>query len=163
MAPQPTGRLDHTSDGRDLILTRSFRATIDDVWASITESDRTAKWFVSWTGDAGPGKTILCTMVFEEGSPQGDMTIDACEPPSHLAVRTAPEYGGWRLEAQLTENGGETVLSLTHHLDDGADIGSIGPGWEYYLDNLVAARSGSELPAFASYYPSQQAYYEGLS
>ena len=163
MTPQPTGRLVSTSDGRDLILIRSFQATIDDVWASITESDRTAKWFVSWTGDAGPGKTIRCTLEFEEGKPHGEMTIDACEPPSRLAVRTADEYGGWRLEAQLAEQDGVTVLSLTHHLDDGADVGSIGPGWEYYLDNLVAARSGSELPAFTSYYPAQKAYYEGLA
>ena len=163
MAPQPTGRLDHTSGGHDLILTRSFQAGIDDVWASITESDRTAKWFVSWTGDAGPGKTIRCTMMFEEGSPQGDMTIDACDAPSHLGVRTADEYGGWRLEATLAEHDGVTVLSLIHHLDDGADVGSIGPGWEYYLDNLVASRSGSPLPAFTSYYPAQKAHYEGLA
>jgi uncharacterized protein YndB with AHSA1/START domain len=45
MNPTPTGHLIKSVDGRDLVLTRTFRAPIDDVWASITESERTARWF----------------------------------------------------------------------------------------------------------------------
>ena len=45
MTPRPTGRLLDTPGGRQLLLTRSFRAGIEDVWASITESERTARWF----------------------------------------------------------------------------------------------------------------------
>jgi uncharacterized protein YndB with AHSA1/START domain len=55
MNPTPGGRLVRTPTGRDLVLIRRFRAPIEDVWASITESDRTARWFASWTGDAAPG------------------------------------------------------------------------------------------------------------
>ena len=110
MSPTPTGRLILTPDGRDLVLTRTFRASIDDVWASITESDRTARWFASWTGDAAPGKTIRYTLTFEEGSAPADMTIDACEPPHHLAVSAVNDYGSWRLEAHLTETDGVTEL-----------------------------------------------------
>ena len=38
---------------------------------------------------------------------------------------------------------------------------SVGPGWEYYLDRLVAAESGGD-PAsldFDDYYPSQSEHY----
>jgi hypothetical protein len=35
----------------------------------------------------------------------------------------------------------------------------MGPGWEYYLDNLVAARAGEKLPKFDEYYPSMQVHY----
>jgi uncharacterized protein YndB with AHSA1/START domain len=162
MTPRPTGRLETTAEGRDLVLTRTFRATIEDVWASITEPERTARWFASWTGDAGPGKTIRCTYPFEEGAPEGDLTIDACEPPHHLAVTTSDDYGTWHLEARLTESEGVTVLTLVHHLDEGVDAASVGPGWEYYLDMLVASRAGDPLPSFDDYNSAHKAYYDQL-
>lgn len=54
MKPEPTGRL----QGNDLILTRSFRATIEDVWTSVTSSESTARWIGPWEGEPGPGTTI---------------------------------------------------------------------------------------------------------
>ena len=58
MNPTPTGQVLRTPDGRDLVIRRTFRAPIEDVWASVTESERTARWFGSWTGEPGPGRTI---------------------------------------------------------------------------------------------------------
>ncbi len=63
----PTGRIIRTPAGRDLVLTRTFRAPIEDVWASITEPERTARWFCSWTGDAAPGRSVTFRLVLEEG------------------------------------------------------------------------------------------------
>jgi uncharacterized protein YndB with AHSA1/START domain len=163
MTPRPTGRLLPTPEGRDLVLTRSFRAPIDDVWASVTESERTARWIGSWTGEAGPGKTIRFRMLHEEGEPEADMLIERCEPPCHLAVETVDEYGAWRLELRLVEHDGVTELTLVHHLDAGANPAEVGPGWEYYLDMLVASRDGAPLPSFDGYAPAQQAYYEALA
>lgn len=160
--PTPAGRLLRTDAGRDLILTRTFQASIDDVWASITEPERTARWFASWTGEAGPGKTIRYRMTHEEGMPEADMTIDACEAPHHLAVSAVDEYGTWRLEATLSEEGDTTVLTFVQHLDDSATLGDTGPGWEYYLDMLVATHTGAPTPDFDDYFPAQKAYYESL-
>lgn len=162
MNPIPTGRLTTTDQGRDLVLTRSFRAPITDVWASITESERTARWFASWSGEAGPGKTIRYRLAFEDDAPEADMTIEACEPPRHLAVSAADEYGTWRLEARLHETDGTTVLTFVQHLDDEALVAEVGPGWEYYLDRLVASRDGTPPPEFDDYFPAQKAYYEAL-
>jgi hypothetical protein len=75
MNPTPTGRLVRTPEGRDLVITRTFRAPIEDVWASITEPERTARWFGPWSGEAGPGKTIRYTMAFEEGGPEMESII----------------------------------------------------------------------------------------
>jgi uncharacterized protein YndB with AHSA1/START domain len=164
MSPVPSGKLRRRDDGgRDLVLTRTFRAGIDDVWASITESERTARWFASWTGDAGPGKVVRMTLEFEEGRPESDLRIDACDPPHHLAVSAVDEHGSWKLEARLHEDDGVTTLTFVHHLDDQADPGMVGPGWEYYLDMLVASRDVGAPPAFDDYFPSQQPYYEGLA
>ncbi|MEU9955396.1 SRPBCC family protein [Streptomyces sp. NPDC050982] len=163
MKPVPSGRLMPTADGNDLILTRTFRAPIDDVWASVTESERTARWFGPWEGDAAPGRTIRVRMAFEEGEAWTEVRVDACEPPRRLAVSTSDEAGDWRMELRLSESAGTTELQFVHHLTTTKGLGEIGPGWEYYLDMLVASRDGTPAPGFDDYYPSQQAYFESLA
>ncbi|MGP4023972.1 SRPBCC family protein [Actinomadura sp. 3N407] len=163
MTPTPTGRLIATATGSDLQMTREFKAPIEDVWASITEPERTARWFAHWSGDGRPGATVRLTMTHEEGRPESDMTIIACEPPRRLEVEAVDEYGRWHLEARLEEAGGVTTLTFLHHLDPETELATTGPGWEYYLDMLSASITGAPHPAFDDYYPGQHAYYEGLS
>ncbi|WP_067708583.1 SRPBCC family protein [Nocardia yamanashiensis] len=165
MTPTPTGRLLGAEQGRDLVLTRTYRAPIEDVWASVTESERTARWFGPWTGDAGPGRTIKVQMAFEEEQPWMDMQVDICEPPRRLGISAVDDDGSWRLELTLTETDGVTELRFIHHLLTEAEIAQIpqvGPGWEYYLDMLGAARDDSPRPDFNDYYPNMAAYYENL-
>jgi uncharacterized protein YndB with AHSA1/START domain len=159
MNPTPTGRIVGTPTGRDLVIVRTFRAPIEDVWASITEPERTARWFGHWTGEPGPGRTIRYTMAFEADGPAAEMRIEACERPRHLSVRALNDYGDWHLEAHLSETDGVTELRFVQHLEEGTGVGDVGPGWEYYLDNLVASRTGDALPKFDDYYPSQKQYY----
>ena len=163
MNPSPTGRLIRTPEGRDLVIIRTFRAPIEDVWASITEPERTARWWGRWWGEPGPGRTIHYTMAFEAEGPPAEMRIEACEPPRHLAVRAVNDFGDWRLEAHLSESNGVTELRFTQHLDAEVNVGDVGPGWEYYLDNLVASRTDGPLPNFNDYYPSQKTYYLELA
>ncbi|SDN02293.1 SRPBCC family protein [Allokutzneria albata] len=160
MKRTPTGRLFGTDSGTDLVLDRTFRAPIEDVWASVTESERTARWFGPWEGDAGPGRTVKLRLAFEEQQPWCDLRIDACSPPRQLAVSMKDEAGNWRLELDLSEQDGVTTLRLTHHLDSDEGVGEVGPGWEYYLDMLVAAREGSSQPDFTEYYPEMKPYFE---
>jgi uncharacterized protein YndB with AHSA1/START domain len=162
MTPAPAGRLVPTADGLALVLVRTFNAPITDVWASITESERTARWWGPWTGEPGPGRTIKYKMVFEGEGPESEMLIEACEPPKHLRVRGLGEYG-WLLEAHLSESNGVTEMRFTHHLGPKDNVGDVGPGWEYYLDALVASRLGGVMPVWNDYYPAQKAYYQELA
>lgn len=161
MTPSPTGRVVQTPTGLDLVLTRTFRAGIDDVWASVTEPERTARWFGPWEGEAGPGKTVQLTPAFEEGAEPGDVEIRECEPPRRLVVALASPEGSWLVEIELSERDGVTELTFTHHLDEGDAAADIGPGWEYYLDKLVASRDGSPSPQWEDYYPAQKEHYSG--
>ncbi|MBL1079372.1 SRPBCC family protein [Nocardia sp. 2] len=163
MTPTPAGRLLGTATGRDLILTRHFRAPIADVWDSLTESERSARWFGPWKGESGTGRTIQVQMSFEETQPWMDMHIDVCEPPRRLGLSAVDEWGSWVLEVTLTEDASGTELVFTHHLTPDVDVSSVGPGWEYYLDNWVAAFDDDPLPAFDDYYPSMKPYYEELA
>lgn len=162
MKPTPTGKVIRTPKGSDLVLTRTLRAPAEDVWASVTESSRTARWFGPWEGDAAPGNMIKLQMVHEEGQPWIDLRIDACEPPSRLAVSMIDENGNWLMEAIVTPIEGGTELRLVQHLEPGMKVTGSGPGWEYYLDMLIATRDGTPLPSFDDYYPAQEAYYQDL-
>ena len=156
MSPTPTGRL----FGNDLVLTRTFRAPVADVWASLTDPERTARWFGPWQGEAAPGRTIQIQMVHEEGKPWMDMTVDACDPPRRLALSAVNEHGNWYLDMVLAESAGVTELRFTQQLTDTAGVGEVGPGWEYYLDALTASRDGRPMPNFDDYYPSMKDHFE---
>lgn len=155
MSPKPTGQL----VGNDLIITRTFQAPIDDVWTSVTRSESTARWFGRWEGDAGPGKTVRLQLLHEEGQPWADVRIEECEAPSRLVVTTEDDFGAWRLELTLTQADETTSLQFVQRLSDRTLAGEVGPGWEYYLDMLVASREGKALPSFKDYYPAQKAHY----
>lgn len=159
MTPEPTGRVIRTEAGRDLVLTRRFEANIEDVWASVTEPERTARWFGSWTGKGEAGQTIQLKMGFEEETTPVPAVIEVCEPPRHLSLSTIGDHGFWLLDLELSEAEGTTELRFTHHLGEGTDVGSVGPGWEYYLDNLVAAEAEQPMPDFGDYYPAQKDHY----
>lgn len=163
MTSRPTGQLVPAATGYDLVLTRTYRASADDVWASVTEPDRTARWFGAWRGTAAPGRTVEVQMAFEESAPWYPVRIGVCEPPRRLAVSMDDAAGSWPLELLLTETGGATELRLVHHLDTTESLGETGPGWEYYLDMLTAARTGGPRPDFGDYYPAQKAYFESLA
>ena len=40
------------------------------------------------------------------------------------------------------------------------NVGEVGPGWEYYLDMLVASRDGQQAPDFGDYYPAMKEHFE---
>lgn len=155
MSPKPTGHV----RGNDLILTRTFRAAIEEVWASLTKSDRTALWFGPWEGRTGPGEIVRLQLVHEKGQPWTNLTIEECEAPRRLVVQMKDDAGEWRIELTLTQTDHTTELRLVQPLSDWKLAGDVGPGWEYYLDMLVAAREGKALPSFEDYYPSQKAHY----
>ena len=155
MTPTTTGQVIPTAGGRDLVLERVLPGSIDDAWASITESDRLARWFCTWTGEPRVGATLELTLVAEEGDAKSHAEIVACEPPTHLAVSTHDQGGNWLLDATLFPiDADHTRLRFVHHLDDKAKAEEVGPGWEYYLDRLVAAMTGNPPPDFNDYWPS---------
>jgi uncharacterized protein YndB with AHSA1/START domain len=159
MTNPPTGRLVPTADDNELIVSRTFRAAIEDVWASVTEPDRTARWFGTWKGDAAPGRMIKVQMGFEDDAPWLDKRIDVCDPPRRLALSDGS--GNMRIELLLSYTDGLTELQLVHHLDSTDQVGDYGPGWEYYLDMLVASRDDLPTPSFEDYL-TMKPYYEAL-
>ncbi|WP_028479586.1 SRPBCC family protein [Nocardia sp. CNY236] len=158
--PTPTGRLVPSADGHDLVVTRTLPGSIEDAWVSITEPQRTARWIGRWEGTGALGETVKLQLGFEESSPWSDVEITECDAPQRLRVLITDENEPWDISIDLTSAGERTELRFVMCRVDLTTIGEIGPGWEYYLDQLVASISGVPLPAFGDYFPAQREYYE---
>lgn len=165
MTVEASGRLIGTERGHDLVLMRSLALTADEAWEHLTESELTEQWFGPWEGDARPGGAVRVRMRFEDREPSITLRIHECEAPRRLVVESDQEVGGWKLELLVEEDGAnDALVTLIHHLEgeDVQGVGEIGPGWEYYLDLLVAATEGTERPGFDQYYPTLREAYLSL-
>ena len=157
---EASGRIVATERGRDLVLVRSLARSAPEAWEFLTDSELTEQWFGPWEGDSRVGGAVRVRMRFEEHEPAISMKILACDAPRFLALLSDAEVGGWRLELHLEAEGDEDcLLTFVHHLADDDAVGEIGPGWEYYLDLLVAATEETERPGWDQYYPELRAAY----
>jgi uncharacterized protein YndB with AHSA1/START domain len=163
MTRTPTGRLERDGDRLTLFVTRTFPAPIEDVWAAVTDPERMARWLGTWHGDPTTGQ-VKFRMGFEgEGAGEEDMAIRECDPPRVLKVTSNVGPYVWYLDVELSEADGLTTLAFSQPDVDHEDSLSVGPGWEYYLDRLVAVETGGELPGTpdfeSDYYPAMADYY----
>ncbi|QGG94238.1 SRPBCC family protein [Actinomarinicola tropica] len=142
-----TGRI---TDG-DLVLRRELAAPIEDVWASVTESERLARWFGTWTGDPAEGHvTVTMNAEAEPGSPTR-YDIHRCDRPHRLSVSATDEYGTWLLDLDLSHADGRTTLVLTQRDVAPSGAHEVGPGWEWYLDRLESAVEDVEPPTLEAF------------
>ena len=159
--PKPTGRVEKNANGIDLVLTRMLPLGLQEAWAALTEPESTARWIGRWEGTGAQGQTIKLQMGFEEGSSWSDVVIAECRAPNFLRVKTIDESGSWDLSIELNAAAHATALRFVHHGVLPGAVGDIGPGWEYYLDQLLASITGGPLPVWDDYYPAQRDYFQG--
>lgn len=163
--PTATGRRRDLADGTYCEWTRTFRAPIADVWAAVTEPERLARWLGTWTGDPATG-AVKFQMLFEGEIPAELFHIEECAAPHRLRITTSMPYDAenpehWRLRLDLSEDDGVTTLVFAQNVPDPVMAEGVGPGWDYYLDRLVAAETGTD-PAevdFGDYSPGLAGFY----
>jgi len=157
----PNGRVVRDADGLELIVERAIVAPISEVWSWLTESTHLEKWIGSWEGEPGVGRTIQFTMTAEGATQPEPAEILICDPNVHFLADVGATP--WRLGFTLAELAGTTVIFFTQRLANAADAGSIGPGWEFYLDRMICAREGLPLPPWEEYYPALEPYYSRVA
>ena len=160
MSIAPTGKVERTESGRQIVIERTFNAPIEDVWESIVDPGRMNRWIGTWTGEGGSGSRVKFVMTAEGQTEGEDVEIHTCEPPRHLDVTSAVGDDSWRMSISLNEDAGVTPLRFTQAITEGEDSSSYGIGWEYYADRLVATHTGEPFPEWDDYYPAQQDYWQ---
>lgn len=182
MSRQATGYREHRDGDDYVVFERTFRAPIADVWAAVTEPERLERWIGTWTGDPTSGEVVFrMTAEGEDVAPE-IYRIEVCEPPRHLRTRSfvpeapgeagegragqsGPDQQEWTLDLVLTEDAGMTTLRFAQAMVGPVHVAEVGPGWEYYLDRLVAAESGGDIEAIdfeADYYPAMSEHYRAV-
>ena len=153
-------------DGKpNLVILRRFRATADEVWRELTESARLERWIGRWEGDPATGHVTFFMTAEDPDASGEEYTILECDRPRRFAGDTAATSGAWHLWFELApDEHGDTVLTFGQRLGPEDEVGSIGPGWEYYLDRLVAAQAGVDVDTvnWDDYVPALQPGYERL-
>ena len=166
MNPSVTGRRE-LRDGHDsVVLDRVFHAPIESVWAAVTESERLGRWVGTWTGDPASGAVLFRMNAEGDDVAPETFTIHDCDPPRRLSLtsQVAGAPHAFHFVLELSEVAGTTTLTFSQSVPDAEMATGVGPGWEYYLDRLVAAETGADVAglAFDDYYPAQSDYYRTL-
>ena len=178
MSPtESLGRRETRSGAEHVVFTRIFAAPIEDVWAACTEPDRMQRWIGTWTGDPATGEVAFRMTAEGEDVPEEVYLVQACDPPRRLVVRSRDtaafsEDGSgprvaWQHVLELDETDGVTTMTFTQLVPDGplgTDlVSSVGPGWDYYLDRLVASLGGTDVGGVAfEPYLDRSEHYRGL-
>ncbi len=166
MSTAPTGTRASRDGTGYVVYTRIFRAPIADVWAAVTEPARLERWIGTWSGDPAAGQVDFRMTAESADTAAVVYHIDDCEPPRRLALRSRlPGMDFvWRIELDLDELDGVTTLTFGQVMDDPEIAENVGPGWDYYLDRLVAAETGTgvDTVVWGNYYPAQADYYRGV-
>lgn len=168
MSRTPTGRREHRSFGESMVLERTFTASIDEVWAAVTEPERLERWIGTWTGDPRSGSVAFRMTAESPEAGEETVQIDECTPPHRLRARIQvpghPDHE-WHWELLLRHVAGTTTLTFVQSVAGDVPPTDVGPGWEYYLDRLVAAETGQDVAAIdfeRDYHPAMSDYYRDL-
>jgi len=133
-----------SGEARTVLLRRSYRAEVDDVWNALTSPERIPRWFLPVSGDLRLGGTFQI-----EGNAGGE--ILRCEPPRLLRVSWVfGDMPASAVEVRLTSAGEATALELAHTVpvdDHWAKYGpgAVGLGWDLTLLGLGLHLRGGEI------------------
>lgn len=163
-APPPPGRTGEILDldgESHLVLTRTYRAAPEDVWAAVTEAERLERWFGTWRGDPTTGR-IEVAMTFDD-LPFEPYVIDVCEPPHRLRLHSVNEdpTQNWTLDLRIVPGeDGHATFTLAQLVEAHTDVSDVGPGWEYQLGRLTAYLAGDDATSvtFEPYATLEQDY-----
>jgi uncharacterized protein YndB with AHSA1/START domain len=139
------GQVTELPGGVQVQFRRSWPDPIEDVWAALTEPDRTARWIGTYEGERRVGGAGTLTMTHEEQSVGEPVRIVECDPPHRLVVQWESEQA-WRVELQLTVADGRTVLLFTQLFAPGTEAVDYALGWHWYLDMFDAELTGGARP-----------------
>lgn len=163
--PEPRGTVEQTDRGRELAILRTYPVRRDAVWAALSTSAGLEPWIGRIEGDPATGRVTFFMTAEGEDVPAEECLITECTPLHSYSIDTSVGDGAWHLSVTLEEAEDGTRLRFAQVLGAEDPAGSVGPGWEYYLERLGRSLTDGD-PAevvWDDYYPSMSAHYEALA
>ncbi len=131
-------------------LSRKLPISRPEAWTWLTVSDQTKKWYGPFRKEQ---EKLFVTMLQEEGQPEMEGRILACEEESVLILKLGTADDAWIIQLDLVDGDDGSVITLTQD-KTGTDADPwIEAGWSFYLDCLLAAILHTPLPLFEDYAP----------
>ena len=137
-----------SADGTGVVRMQDrFDTDIDDLWLALTDPRRLARWYGEVEGDLRPGGAFHAH-VTDAGERTG--RVDLCEPPRRLLVTMRdpdPQPGQPKetvIEAQLTADGGQTILVVEDRGIPLDLLAAYGAGVQIHVENLATHIAGHE-------------------
>jgi len=124
-----------------------FDTDTNGLWQALTDPSRLARWYGEVEGDLRAGGEFRAR-VFDSGLRMG--RVDACEPTWRLLVtmRDADPQPGQPdktvIEAQLTADGGQTILVIEERCIPLHLLAAYGAGVQIHIEDLAAHIAGQE-------------------
>ena len=135
-----------SADGKGIVrMEDRYDTDIDDLWSALTDPRRLARWIGEVEGDLRPGGEFHAR-VRDAGERTG--RVDACEPPRRLLLTMRdpdPQPGQPEetvIEAQLTADGGQTILVLEEQGMPLDLLAAYGAGIQVHVEDLAAHIAG---------------------
>ena len=138
-----------SADGQGIVrMEDRYDTGIDDLWSALTDPRRLARWLGEFEGDLRLGREFRFRF-FASGS-EGTGRVDACEPARRLllTMRDADPQPGQPeetvIEAQLTADGGQTILVVEDRGIPVDLLAAYGAGVQIHVEDLGAPLAGRE-------------------
>jgi uncharacterized protein YndB with AHSA1/START domain len=121
-----------------------FDTDIDDLWSSLTDPRRLVRWLGRVEGDLRLGGEFRANF-FASGW-EGTGRVEACEPPQRLLLRTneTGESDQHAIEATLSVDGDQTVLTIEERGMPLNQLAAYGAGVQIHVEDLAAYLAGRE-------------------
>jgi uncharacterized protein YndB with AHSA1/START domain len=139
-------------DGKSAVrIEDRYDTDIDDLWAAVTQPERLARWYGKVEGDLRPGGAF--TLYVESADLDSIGRVEACEPPRRLRITSresddsaargnGPAPFEQTVEATLTADEAQTLLSIEIQRLPVDKLEYYGAGWQSHAENLAAYLAG---------------------
>lgn len=117
-----------------------FDTGVDDLWTTLTDPSRLARWVAEVDGDLRPGGTFQAR--FTSGW-QGPGRVDICDAPRHLLVTMRPGHPDQTvIEATISPAGDQSLLVVEERGLPLSEAAAHGAGWQAHIEDLAAYLTG---------------------
>lgn len=125
-----------------------YEVDIGDLWSSLTEPPRLARWYGNFTGDLRLGGEFKA--VIPSSGWDGHGRVDVCNPPVQVRVTMWEEESAKQpLAVKLIADSDHTVLELEKRRLSPGLLWAYGCGWQAHLEDLAAHLVGQSTPDMA--------------